>query len=95
MAADRANPVQVSAKGMDPENLKKCFGDRISFWGGIDTHHILPNERPERVREEVRRMVGLLGRDGGYILSSVHNIQPDVPPQNIVAMLEEARTARW
>lgn len=95
IGADALNPVQVSAKGMDPGELKNSFGDRISFWGGIDTHHILPGESPERVREEVRRIVELLGKGGGYILASVHNIQPDVPPQNIVAMFEAAKTARW
>jgi uroporphyrinogen decarboxylase len=88
---DALNPVQVSARHMDPERLKREFGGRIAFWGGMDSQHLLPFGRPEEVRVGVRRMFELMGADGGYVLSAVHNIQPDVPPENIVAMFAEGR----
>lgn len=84
------NPVQVSARSMDPKWLKKNFGEALSFWGGIDTQRVLPFGTPEEVREEVRRRIDELAPGGGYVLCAVHNIQADVPPQNIVAMYEEA-----
>jgi len=90
IGVDIINPVQVSAKGMEPERLKKRFGDRIVFWGGIDTQKVLPHGSPEDVRREVRRIVKILGEGGGYVLGAVHNIQADVPPENIVAMFDEA-----
>ena len=92
IGVDALNPVQVSARNMDPVRLKKEFGSRLAFWGGIDTHRILPFGTPEEVRREVGRMIDLLGQDGGYVLASVHNIQAEVPPENIVAMFEEARS---
>lgn len=84
------NPVQVSAVGMDPVRLKKHFGQALSFWGGIDTQHTLPFGTPLEVASEVRQRVAQLGRDGGYILASVHNIQADVPPGNVIAMFDAA-----
>jgi uroporphyrinogen decarboxylase len=88
---DALNPLQVNAKNMDPARLKKEFGDRITFWGGIDTQKILPFGSPEEVRQEVRKMIDVMGPGGGYILASVHNIQAEVPPENIVAMFEEGK----
>jgi uroporphyrinogen decarboxylase len=85
------NPVQTSAAGMDTARLKKEFGQDIGFWGGIDTMQILPNGSPEDVRAEVKRCIQDLAPGGGYVLAAVHNIQPDVPPENIVAMFEAAR----
>jgi uroporphyrinogen decarboxylase len=82
------NPVQVSARGMDPVELKCAFGKNLSFWGGIDTQHVLGRGTPSEVAQEVRRIAGILGRGGGYVLNPVHNIQPDVPPQNIVALFD-------
>ena len=76
---------------MDPVRLKEEFGDRISFWGGIDSARILPWGTPEQVRDEVRRVIGTLGPGGGYVLNSVHNIQPGVPVENLLAMFEAAR----
>jgi uroporphyrinogen decarboxylase len=85
------NPVQVSAREMgDTARLKKEFGKNLSFCGAIDTQKVLPYGTPEDVRREVRRRIHDLGPGGGYILSAVHCIQPDVPPENVVAMLEEA-----
>ncbi len=87
---DAVNPVQVRAKGMAPERLKAEYGDHLTFWGAIDTQRVLPFGTPDEVRAEVRRVIDILGRGGGYVLNSVHNIQADVPPENIAAMFDEA-----
>jgi uroporphyrinogen decarboxylase len=94
IGVDALNPVQVSAKDMEPDGLKARFGERIAFWGGIDTQRVLPFATPDEVRAEVRRMVDCLGRNGGYVLNSVHNIQGDVPAENVIAMFDEARSYR-
>jgi uroporphyrinogen decarboxylase len=90
---DVINPVQVNAEGMDPERLKREFGADLSFWGGVDTQKVLPYGTPEEVSTEVRARIGDLGRGGGYVLASVHCIQAEVPPENVVAMYETARAA--
>ena len=88
---DVLNPVQITAKGMDPVDLKARFGDRLSFWGGgIDTQHVLPVASPDEVREAVRRNVEAFMPGGGYVFNSVHNIQADVPPENVLAMFDAA-----
>lgn len=84
------NPIQTSAKNMEPERLKKEFGRDLSFWGGIDTQKILPYGIPQEVEDEVKRVIEVLGKDGGYIFAPGHNIQPLVPSENIEAMLEAA-----
>lgn len=84
------NPVQVSAGGMDPGRLKNEFGKDLAFWGGIDTQHVLPFGTASDVEKEVRNRISDLGRGGGYVLASVHNIQAEVPPENIVAMFDTA-----
>jgi uroporphyrinogen decarboxylase len=76
---------------MAPADLKRRFGQRIAFWGGINTQETLPFGTPEQVRAEVRRVIDILGEDGGFVLNSVHNIQDDVPIENIVAMFDQAR----
>lgn len=89
---DFINPVQVSAAGMDDTaRLKREFGVEIGFWGGIDNVHVLPQGTPEQVGAEVERRIRDLGPDGGYVLAAVHNIQPDVPAENIVAIYDAAR----
>jgi uroporphyrinogen decarboxylase len=85
------HPVQVSAQGMDPAHLKGEYGKDIAFWGAIDTHRVLPLGSPADVREEVRRRIAELGAGGGYVLGAVHNIQAEVPPENVLAMVEAAR----
>jgi uroporphyrinogen decarboxylase len=85
------NPVQVSARGMDPSRLKRDFGNDLVFWGGIDTQQVLPFGSPADVVAEVRARVDDLGRGGGLLLSPVHNIQAEVPPENILALFETAR----
>ncbi len=89
---DILNPVQVSAAGMDTKDLKKRFGREITFYGGgVDTQHVLPHGTPGEVRDEVKRRIDDLAPGGGFIFNTVHNIQADVPPQNIVAMWEAVR----
>ena len=88
---DILNPVQVSAKDMDTRRLKAEFGDRLSFMGAIDTQHVLPFGTTGEVDREVERRIADLGPGGGYILAPVHNIQADVPPENIVAMYRRGR----
>lgn len=89
---DFINPVQVSAAGMDDTaRLKREFGRDIGFWGAIDNVRVLPYGTPDDVRAEVQRRIRDLGPGGGYVLGAVHNIQPDVPPENIVALFDSAR----
>ena len=94
IGVDLLNPVQVNAGDMgDTARLKREFGDRLAFCGAIDTGWVLPFGTPTDVRAEVRRRIKDLGPGGGYILASVHCIQPDVPLANVIAMLEEAKVA--
>jgi uroporphyrinogen decarboxylase len=83
---DILNPLQPAARGMEPEGLKRDFGDRLAFHGGIDIQFLLPRGRPEEVASQTARVAGILGRGGGWILAPSHNIQPDVPTANILAM---------
>jgi len=88
---DALNPVQISANGMDPAVLKQRFGDRLVFWGGgCNTQQVLGTATPDKVRANVRHLSGILGEGGGFVFTAVHNIMGDVPPQNIVAMYDEA-----
>lgn len=91
IGVDALNPVQVSAAGMDPAALHRRFGGRIAFWGAVDTQRVLPFGSVAEVEAEVERRIEELGRDGGYVLSAVHNIQPDVGAEKIVAMYRHAR----
>lgn len=84
------NPVQVSAMG-DTAALKARFGDRLVFWGGIDTQCVLPYGTSADVEAEVRQRIHDLAPGGGYVAAAVHNIQPDVPPRNVIAMAEAVR----
>jgi len=88
---DALNPVQISATGMEPKELKQRFGEKLTFWGGaIDAQHVLPSATPETIREHVRRNLEELKPGGGYVFNNVHNIQAGVPPENIVAMFDAA-----
>ncbi len=83
------NPVQTNARDMEPGHLKKEFGRDVTFWGGgIDTRTTLPNGQPEDVRRQVLERLELFSKDGGYVFNTVHNILPDVPPQNVVALFD-------
>jgi uroporphyrinogen decarboxylase len=87
MGIDIINPVHIRASGMAPADLKKDFGKDLVFWGGgIDTQETLPKGRPEQIEAEVRRNIDLLASGGGFVFNTIHNIQADVPPENIVAM---------
>ncbi len=89
IGVDILNPIQTSAGKMaDLKTLKERFGKRIILCGGIDTSHILPNGTPEDVRQEVKRVIEILGPGGGYLVSSVHTVMDDVPPENILAMVD-------
>ena len=91
MGVDILNPIQTSAGKMSNlEELKRQFGKDLVFCGAIDTHRILPFGTPNEVRAEVQRIIQVLGQEGGYMLSSVHTILPDVPPENILAMVDAA-----
>ena len=90
IGVDIINPVQVAAKDMDTKRLKKEFGNKITFWGGIDTQHVLPFGTVDDVEEEVKRRISDLAPGGGYVLTAVHNIQAGVPPENICRMYEAA-----
>ena len=89
---DILNPVQISAANMEPERLMKEFGGKIVFWGGgCDTQKVLPRGSPEEVREHVRRNIGVFSSgQGGYVFTQVHNIQQDVPIENVEAMFKAA-----
>lgn len=81
------NPVQVSAVGMDSGELKREFGNDLVFWGGgVDTQHVLTEGTPEQVKADVRRRIEDLAPGGGFVFAAVHNIQGNVPPENILAM---------
>lgn len=86
---DILNPIQPSAANMDPKRLKKEFGGEITFWGGgVDTQNVLPNGTPSQVKDDVKKRIDALAPGGGFVFAAVHNIQPDVPPENIMAMWE-------
>lgn len=89
---DILNPVQISAAGMDPDFLKKNYGDKFVFWGGgVDTQKTLPFGTPENIKEEVESNMLTFGKGGGFVFNTVHNIQPSVPIDNLVTMFETVR----
>ena len=86
---DILNPVQFTAAGMDLKELKRNFGDVITFWGGgVDTQSTLNNGNPKQVADEVKRIIDILAPGGGFVFAPVHNIQDDVPPENFWAMCD-------
>jgi uroporphyrinogen decarboxylase len=91
LGIDALNPVQVAAAHMDSARLKREFGRDLVFWGAIDTQRVLSQGTPAEVRDEVRRRLADLAPGGGYILCAVHNIQAEVPPENVAAMYAAAR----
>lgn len=89
IGVDALNPIQFSALGMDSNELKREFGKELVFWGGgIETQNILPKGTTEEVKSNVKRQLEVLSKNGGYIFSTVHNIQADVSPENFLAMWE-------
>lgn len=92
---DILNPVQCSARGMDPETLKAGWGDRFVFWGGaVDTQKTLAFGTPGEIREEVAERLRVFGRDGGFVCGAIHNIQSGIPVDNIVAFFEAVQEFR-
>ncbi len=86
IGVDALNPIQVCAAGMDTKELKREYGRELCFWGGgVDTQHVLPHGTPAQVKEEVQRRIDDLAPGGGFVFAAVHNIQPDVPPENLHA----------
>jgi len=85
LGIDGLNPFQVTARGMEPAALKNTYKGKIVFWGGIDTQRLMPRGTPEDVAAEVRR-ISLAMSGEGYVLGAVHNIQGDVPPENVTAL---------
>ncbi len=89
---DIINPVQCSAAGMDPEMLKRKYGSRLVFWGGgVDTQRVLPFGSAAEVREQVLQRCEIFAPGGGFVFNTIHNVLPEVPPENIVAMFEAVR----
>jgi len=85
------NPVQTSATDMDPRKLKAEFGDQITFWGGgCDTQQVLPNATPDEIKQHVTERAEIFAPGGGFVFNQIHNIQADIPPENIVAMYDAA-----
>jgi hypothetical protein len=86
---DIINPVQINASGMDPKKLKEKYGDKLVFWGGgVDTQGAFAFGTPEQVKDQVRLQCKIMNRNGGFVFNTVHNIQANVPFENVVAMLE-------
>ncbi len=89
---DILNPVQTSAAGMDPHWLKRTYGKDLVFWGGgVDTQKTLPYGTPDQVYREVRERIALFNDNGGFVFNSVHNIQANVPVENVEAMFRAIR----
>ena len=89
--ADILNPVQVSAKNMDPSALKQRFGENLVFWGGgVNAQQVLPRGTPQEVAENVRQNLKAFMPGGGYVFNNVHNIQGEVPAENILALYDTA-----
>jgi uroporphyrinogen decarboxylase len=90
------NPVQVNAANMDSARLKAEFGNDIVFWGGaVDPQGTLNSGSPDQVYMETRRNIDNLAKDGGFVFAAVHNIQPNVPPHNIMAMWQALQDHRY
>lgn len=85
------NPIQPGAKDMEPEHVKNGYGDIMVFHGGFDTQEVLPFGTPDQIESAVQKMLNVMNRDGGYVFAAAHNIQEDVPPENIVTMFKAAR----
>lgn len=92
LGVDILDPIQPTGPAMSPDRLKADSGGQLCFHGGIDMQHLLPHGTPDDVRAEVERYCEILGSTGGYILAPAHLIQPDVPPENIMALYEGPRS---
>jgi uroporphyrinogen-III decarboxylase len=92
---DILNPFQWTADHMEPAALKERFGNRLTFWGGgVDTQKTLPFGTPDQVREEVCEHIEVFGPGGGFVFNTIHNVQPQVPVDNLLAMYEAFQGSR-
>ena len=92
---DIINPIQNSARDMDPQILKDEYGDKITFWGGgVDTQHTLPFGRPEEVFQQVTQRIKIYNKNGGYVFNTIHNVQTGIPVENFMAMMEALKQFR-
>jgi uroporphyrinogen decarboxylase len=91
MGVDGLNPVQPQAAGMNPAELKRKYRGRMAFWGGTDSQGIVPLGSVADVKRMVEELIETMGEGGGYVFANCHNIQPDVPAENVLAMFEHAR----
>ena len=89
---DILNPIQTSAIGMEPARLKKYFGDRLVFWGGVDVQQFLPHVSPDEIAPVIHDLIDTLGKDGGYVMAAAHEMQDDTPPENIIAWMDAVRS---
>ncbi|HEX7573190.1 MAG TPA: uroporphyrinogen decarboxylase family protein [Bacteroidota bacterium] len=94
MGLDVLNPIQCNCPGMDPAELKREFGKELSFMGGLDTQHLLPEGRPEEVFRATKELIDVMTDGGGYILAASHTVPPETPLENIFAMYEAAGVTR-
>lgn len=89
---DAINPVQTSCTGMEPQGLKQDFGGDLTFWGGgCDTRFILARGTPDEIRRHVREQIAIFSPGGGFVFQQIHNVLADVPPENVIALLDAAR----
>jgi uroporphyrinogen-III decarboxylase len=80
---------------MDPRVLKKKYGEKITFWGGgVDTQSVLPFGTPEQVEKQVKERVEILGKGGGFVFNTIHNVQPKIPVENVLAMYRALESTR-
>jgi uroporphyrinogen-III decarboxylase len=92
---DILNPIQCSAAQMEPQRLKDEFGDQLVFWGGgVDTQKTLPFGTPKQVYDEVRSRIEIFNKNSGFVFNSIHNVQSNVPTENILAMFKAINDAR-
>ena len=92
MGLDILNPVQISAKGMDPKMLKEKYGDKLVFWGGgVDTQKTLPFGTPQQVRQQVMERLEILSKDGGYVFNPIHNVVGGTPVENLIEMYQAVK----
>ena len=94
MGVEALNPIQVTARGMVPAELKKKYGHHLAFWGGIDVQYLLPKGTVREVKQKAEELIEQMGEGGGFVLSATHNIQPDIPLENVLAAFQHARTYR-
>jgi uroporphyrinogen decarboxylase len=89
---DAMNPVQITCRGMEAAELKRDFGDKLTFWGGgCDTRFVLSHSKPEEIRRHVLGQLEIMSPGGGFVFQQVHNVLADVPPQNVIAMFDAVR----